>query len=394
MQISNVDRIVLAQGLRAYAYGFTSVLLGHLLARKGATALQVGFLLTTIIFGAALSSLFLLRFTEGIGRRRLYGVFYILLAVAGLLVAIYPKTWVIGVIALTGVLSTDSNDNGPATTLEQTMLAQGSAKATITKVFGRYNGIAAVFGALGSLSQGLLSHFHYFTTSYVGFLMLIPVGVGGFLLAQSLTNEVELTTTSARPHSLRDSPARKHIWQLAGLFSIDAAAGGLVTSTFLAYYLTSRYHASGSALGTLFFATSILSALSMFLAPSLAARIGLVATMVGTHLLSNAFLIIAAFSGSFHVAVIFLLLRSSLSQMDVPTRQALIVTVVPEQDRMAAAAITNASRYSIRPVSPLAGAFLQHIALGMPLVICGGLKAVYDLGVLSWAHRGGFLKTL
>ena len=121
-------------------------------------------------------------------------------------------------------------------------------------------------------------------------------------------------------------------------------------------------------------------------------RIGLVATMVGTHLASNAFLIAAAFCGNFNLAIIFLLLRSTLSQMDVPTRQALIAHVVPEHDRLAAAAITNASRYAIRPISPLAGALLQNISIGMPLIVCGTLKAIYDLAVLEWAKRGNFLK--
>lgn len=392
VQISNLNRIVLSQGLRAFAYGFTSVLLGHLLGRNGTSFIKVGFVLASIVLGAALSSIFLLKFGENLGRRKSYALFYLLLALSGLLVAIHPTTLVIVLIALTGVLSTDSNDNGPATTLEQTMLAQGNHKALMSRIFGKYNGVASLFGALGALVQGLLSSINSFDNSYIGFVVLIPIGLTCAYLALSLDVGVEATDHNQNTYSIKNSPARSHILQLSGLFSLDAAAGGLVSSSFLAYYLTTRYEASGIALGNLFFATSILSALSMFLAPLVADRIGLVGTMVGTHLASNAFLIVAAFCGNFQLAIIFLLLRSTLSQMDVPTRQALIAQVVPERDRLAAAAITNASRYAVRPISPLAGALLQQVSIGMPLIVCGGLKATYDLGVLGWAKREGFLK--
>ena len=262
----------------------------------------------------------------------------------------------------------------------------------MSRIFGKYNGVAALFGALGALTQGWLSSIHRFNDSFIGFVVLIPIGLIGAYLAASLDDQVESTRDKQTNYSLKNSPARSHILQLSGLFSIDAAAGGLVSSSFLAYYLTTRYEASGIALGNLFFATSMLSSISMFLAPLVADRIGLVGTMVGTHLVSNVFLIIAAFCGNFHLAIFFLLLRSTLSQMDVPTRQALIAHVVPEHDRLAAAAITNASRYAIRPISPLVGALLQNISIGMPLVICGSLKAIYDLAVLGWAKHGGFLK--
>ena len=392
MHISNIDRIVLSQGLRAFAYGFTSVLLGHLLGWSGTSYIKVGFVLTSIVLGAAISSLFLLKFGERLGRRKSYTLFYLLLALSGLLVAAWPTPIVIVLIGLTGVLSTDANDNGPATTLEQTMLTQGSVRGSITRIFGKYNGVAALFGAMGALVQGLLSKIHHFDNSYVGFAILIPIGLLCTYLSSSLDEQVESTRNRQEIFSLKNSPARSHILQMSGLFSLDAAAGGLVTSSFLAYYLTTRYSASGVSLGYLFFATSILSSISMFLAPFMADRIGLVGTMVGTHLVSNAFLIAAAFCGNFNLAIIFLLLRSTLSQMDLPTRQALIAHVVPEHDRLAAAAITNASRYAVRPVSPLAGALLQQISIGLPLVVCGGLKAIYDLSVLSWAKHGGFLK--
>ena len=191
--------------------------------------------------------------------------------------------------------------------------------------------------------------------------------------------------------SLKDSSARKRILQLSLLFSVDSAAGGLVTSSFLSYYLTTRYHVSASFLGYLFFAFAFLQSLSMFIAPWVAKHLGLVWTMVSTHLISNACLITAAFCGDFVLATVFLLLRASLSQMDIPTRQALIIAAVPEEDRMAASAVTNAARYTIRPVAPFAGAALQQLAMATPLVLSGTMKVAYDLGIIVWAKREGYL---
>jgi MFS family permease len=177
--------------------------------------------------------------------------------------------------------------------------------------------------------------------------------------------------------------------RLAGLFAVDAAGGGLVTTGFLSYYLAERYHASVVALGWLFFAVSVVQAISVALAPLLARRFGLVATMVGTHLPSNMLLAAVAFALGFGAAAVLLLARTTLSQMDVPTRQALVMTVVTPEERTAAAAVTNASRYTVRPAGPLVAGLVQRLALGAPLVLAGAVKAGYDLALWRWARRLG-----
>jgi MFS family permease len=347
-------------------------------------------ILSSIVLGAALASLILMRYGSRIGQVRAYKWIYALLALGGLIIALHPAPWTIALVGLTGVLSTDANDNGPATTLEQTILAGENKRSKFATIFGRYNGVAATFGSLGALTQGWLSHIHRFSTTYIGFYILIPLGLLGWWFAQSL--DIQEESSGERVHrTLKDSKVRGRIIQLSTLFAFDSAAGGLTTSAWLSYYLTSRYHASAALLGYIFFAFAILSALSMFLAPILADRIGLVMTMVTTHFASNCFFIIAAFCGSLNVAVIFLMLRASLSQMDIPTRQALIMAVVPEEDRMAAAAVTNAARYSVRPAAPTVSAALQHIALGAPLVVAGSVKLLYDIAILNWAQKGRYL---
>ena len=376
--------------MRAFAYGFTAILLGHLLAQRHASTLEVGLILTSIVLGSSISSLLLMRYVVRIGRVRAYKGFYVLLAVVGLVIALHPAPWTIALLALTGVLSTDANDNGPATTLEQTMLADEHHHSKLAMIFGRYNGFAAIFGSIGALTQGWLSHIHRFETTYIGFYILVPLGAIGWLLARSLKLP-EVSSSGDQRKGLKGSPVRNKIIQLSTLFAIDAAAGGLTTSAWLSYYLTSRYHASASLLGYLFFGFALLAALSMFIAPFVARQIGLVATMVVTHLASNFFFIAAAFCGNLHLAIIFLLLRATFSQMDIPTRQALIMVVVPSEDRMAAAAITNAARYSVRPVAPTISAALQHVAIAAPLVAAGTIKVMYDLAILIWAKKGKYL---
>jgi MFS family permease len=219
------------------------------------------------------------------------------------------------------------------------------------------------------------------------FLVLVPVGITGAVLAARLSAAVEASPDKAsalEPVTRARSqlgPSRPVVRRLAGLFAVDAAGGGLVTTGFLSYYFAERYHASVVALGWLFFAVSVVQAVSVALAPLLARRFGLVVTMVGTHLPSNLLLAAVAFAPTFGVAALLLLARTTLSQMDVPTRQALVMTVVTPKERTAAAAVTNASRYTVRPVGPLIAGVVQQLALGAPLVVAGAVKAGYDLAL-------------
>jgi hypothetical protein len=175
--------------------------------------------------------------------------------------------------------------------------------------------------------------------------------------------------------------------RLAGLFAIDAAGSGLVTTGFLSYYFSERYHVPVAALGWLFFAVSAVQAVSVGLAPLLARRFGLVATMVGTHLPSNVLLAAVALAPGFAAASVLLLARTTLSQMDVPTRQALVMAAVDPEERTAAAAVTNAARYTVRPLGPLVAGVVQQVALGAPLVVAGTVKAGYDVALWAWARR-------
>ncbi len=387
--------LVAGQGVRAAGYGFTAVLLGALLDARGFTSVQVGVVLTALIAGTALASLAVGGFSDRFGRRRSYAVFFGGIAAAGVVVAAGAPFWVLLVVALTGTLSTDVVDNGPATTLEQAMLA--TEDAGTAAVYRRYNAVGAAAGALGSLAvvlPGLGPHGTSEAHAWL-FLFLVPVGITGAILATHLSPAVEASPGTAStlgpvPRARkRLGPSRGLVRRLAGLFAIDAAGGGLVTTGFLSYYFAERYHASVAVLGWLFFAVSVVQAISVTLAPPLARRFGLIATMVGTHLPSNLLLAAVAFAPTFGVAAVLLLARTTLSQMDVPTRQALVMTVVTLEERTAAAAVTNASRYTLRPIGPLIAGLAQQLAIGAPLVVAGAVKAGYDVTLWGWARHIG-----
>lgn len=381
------------QAVRAAGYGFTAVVLGALLADRGYSHLRVGVVLAALIAGTAVAGLTVGVVADRWGRRRCYAGFFVAIAAAGALVAAGAPFWVLLLIALTGTLSTDVVDNGPATTLEQVMLA--AEDAGTAGVYGRYNAVGASAGALGALAAGLPVLTGHGSTIGAGwFAVLVPVGAAGALLAAGLSPAVEASTTTAlpgRPGGVvvrsRLGESKTVVRRLAGLFALDAAGGGLVTTGFLSYLFTERYAVSLIVLGWLFFGVAVVQASSVMLAPGLARRFGLVVTMVGTHLPSNVLLAAVAFAPNFTVAAALLLARTTLSQMDVPTRQALVMAVVTPGERTAAAALTNTARYTVRPVGPVAASLLQQLFLGAPLLAAGIVKVGYDLALWRWARH-------
>ena len=390
--------LIAGQGVRAAGYGFTAVILGVLLAARGYGPLQAGVVLTAMIAGTALASLLVGRLADRLGRRRCYTVFFLAVAMAGAVVAAGAPFWLLLIVALTGTLSTDVVDNGPATTLEQVMLA--GEDAGTAQAYGRYNAVGAISGALGALAAAAPGLGRDGTSGAVHawlFLALVPVGLAGALCAWQLSPAVEAQQGETEPERTaagaivtptgRLGESRALVSRLAALFAVDAAGGGLVTTGFLSYYFAQRYGVTVASLGWLFFTVSLVQAVSVMFAPRLARRFGLVATMVGTHLPSNILLASVAFAPSFPVAAVLLVARTTLSQMDVPTRQALVMSVVTPGERTAAAAVTNAARYTVRPLGPLVAGAVQQVALGAPLLIAGVVKGAYDIALWSWARH-------
>jgi len=328
--------------------------------------------LAGLLAGIALVSVLIARYGDRFGRRRCYRLLFVLMATAGTAFALTDWLPALLLAGLTGTVSTDVVESGPFTSLEQAMLPHTGSNAT--RLFGTYNTVATLAGSLGALIA--------LVGSSPRWLLAYPFTAAvGLLASAQLSPAVEL----ARQPNAEPLPplhrSRGIVLRLCGLFALDSFGGGFVPQTFIAYLFTRKYGASPHTLALVFFAIGILQALSFQAAVRLAAKFGLLRTMVFTHLPSNVLLAAVAFAPNLPTAIVLLLARFLLSQADVPTRQAYVVAVVEPSERTAAAAYTSTARYVTRPVAPLLAGVALRGALGAPFVIAGALKSVYDVGL-------------
>ena len=396
-------RIILAiQSLRAFGYGFASVVLGASLADGGLSDGQVGLVFAAILAGNALVSIAIGLAGDRVGRRRAYVLLLFVMSAAGVVYALSDSVLVLVLVALTGTLSTDANESGPLTSLEQAMLG-GAAPEVRARVFGRYNAIAYLAGAVGALAGGgpalIRQRIPNLPTDQRWLLVLTVAGIVCVALTRRLSPAIDRRAGRVTAPLHR---SRKEVSRLAVLFGLDAFAGGFVVSTFLVFWFGRRFGASAELMGLVLFCSGLLQALSSIASGWLATRIGLLPTMVFTHLPSNVLLILIPVMPTLGSAIAMLLLRSTLSQMDVPARQAYVTALVDPEERTAAAAFTNTARYVTRPFGAAgAGLLMQSVAVGAPFVVAGVLKSLYDVlvfarfrrVVLPEEHRGGRTQT-
>ena len=374
-------RIILGiQGLRAFGYGFASVVLGAALAESGLSDAEVGLVFAAILAGNALVSITVGVLGDRIGRRRSYAILLCAMAVAGIAYAWSDALWVLVPVALTGSLSTDANESGPLTSIEQAML--GGVRPEIrARVFGRYNAVAYLAGAAGALGGGgpslLRGWFPATPTDQRWLLVLTTAAAGSLLLVRGLSPAIDARVErSGRPLGR----SRSEVTRLAALFGLDAFAGGFVVSTFIVFWFGRRYGAGADLMGVVLFGSGLLQGASSIASGRIATRFGLLRTMVFTHLPSNVLLMLIPVMPSLGLGLAALLARSALSQMDVPARQAYVTALVDPSERTAAAAFTNSARYVVRPLGAAsAGALMQRVAVGAPFLVAGVLKSVYDV---------------
>jgi MFS family permease len=389
-RLTDLRTILWVQALRAFLYGFGTVLLGSVLAAGGLSGAQAGFVFTAMLAGMAVTSIAVARWGDLVGRRRLYAGLLLVMGAAG---SVFVATlWLpaLVLVSLTGTLSTDPNESGPITSLEQAMIGE-TDPAIRTRVFGRYNAIAYLAGSIGALVAGGPAFFRHVFTGLPAnrwFLLAFPViGVACAALAMRLSSAVEPEVPRERgfPPLPR---SRGVVARLAALFSLDSFGGGFVVQTFIVFWFHRKFGASVETMSVVFFVTGLLQAASSIAAAWLANRIGLLNVMVFTHLPSNIALVAVPFMPSLGWAIALLVVRFALSQMDVPTRQAYVVSMVDSDERTAAAAYTNTARYATRPFGPaIGGVLMQHVALAGPWVAAGGLKIVYDAALYALFRR-------
>jgi MFS family permease len=396
----DVRVITAARGLRQFAYGMLAVVLAVSLTQEGIAPTAVGLLVSVSLAGDLASTLLIGRQADRWGRRRTLAVLALLMAATGLVFGLVRWYPLLLIAAFVGTLGTTASETAPFLPIEQAMLGQLGKAEGDTQRFARYNLVASLSGALGALAAGVPALLRRWgveaeTSLRLVFLLYALLALVVALLVATLSPLVEAPSVTRPPAS---APAargrliphlprsRRIVLRLSALFSVDAFAGGLVAQTLLALFFHLRFGLSLGLLGALFFGANLLSALSFLAAPALARRFGLLNTMVFTHLPSNILLFIVPLMPTFPLAALTLLLRQTLSQLDIPTRQAYTMALVDPAERTAAASITSVARSAGSATSPiLAGALLRGplLALGLPFLCAGSLKAAYDLTL--WA---------
>jgi predicted MFS family arabinose efflux permease len=379
--------LLVTRALRGFADGFVSVLLVAYLLALGYSDIQIGAIVTGTLLGSAALTLLVGLRGGRLSRRRLLLGASALMAATGLSFAGLTDFWPLLLVGVVGTLNPSSGDVSVFLPTEQALLSETVRPSDRTAIFARFTLAGALAGAFGALASGLPSAlagargWEVEPLQRAGFLLYAAIALVNAFLYRSLSPAVEPDRAGLPGRALATS--RPIVLRLAALFSVDSFGGGFVVQSLLVLWLYKRFGLSEETAATIFFAVGLLQAFSQLVSSWLAARIGLINTMVYTHLPSNVLLVLAALMPNAPLAVAFLLLRTSLSQMDVPARQSYVMAVVPPAERPAAASVTNVPRALAAALPPfLAAAMLARTSFGWPLILAGVLKAVYD--VLLW----------
>jgi len=380
--------VLAGRSVRAFADGFVSLLLPVYLLRLGYGPLAIGAIITSTLVGSAVLTLALGMVAHRYSRRlMLRGACFLMIA-TGAGFALLQAYWPLLIVAFVGTLNPSSGDVSVFLPLEQTVLAETVAPSRRTALFARYSLFATLVGAVGTLAAALpdlaAARFGIGELAALRFMFWIYGALGGLalLLYRPLSPSVEGDAAAGAPtRPLGES--KSIVYSLAALFSLDSFGGGFFVQSLLALWLFQAYHLSIATASAILFWSSLCAAVSFLVAVPLSERIGLINTMVFTHLPSNIFLVLVAFAPNLPTVIGLLLARSALSQMDVPTRTSYVMAVVTPAERPAAASVTAVPRSLAAAVSPaIAGYLLTVSTFGWPMIVGGVLKAAYDLLLL------------
>jgi len=377
--------LLVARGLRGFADGFAAIILPVYLSVLGYSTAEIGIIATLSLLGTALISLVVGFIAPRFELRSLMIAGAWLLILTGLLFPAFDAFVFIAAIAFAGTINPSTGDLGWLVPLEHSLLTQETADRERTRAFARYSLIGSLATAAGSLGAVIPDFLGSLGIGKIAalksmFLAYAAFGAAAAFLYRALPRD----HAQARAPTLALGPSRAIVYKLSALFSIDSFAGGFVVQSLLALWLFERFDLSLAAAGVFFFWTNLLSAFSYPVAAWISRHIGLVNTMVFTHIPSSLCLIAAAFVPNAYLALALLLVRAALSQMDVPTRSSYVMAVVTPSERTAAASVTAVPRSLASAISPaFAGAMLGGPWSGLPLIICGALKIGYDLTLLA-----------
>jgi MFS family permease len=387
--------LLAARGLRAFGDGYMAVLLPAYLLSIGLGTLEVGIVSTATMLGSALATLAVGAWGYRFAGGRLLRGAALLMAATGLGFAGLSSFWPLLVVALVGTLNPSSGDVSVFLPLEHARLAAAAQGHARTALFARYSLLGALCAAMGALAAAvpdwLVRHSHFARPDALRgmFAVYAAIGLAVFWLYRKLPDHAGIHEAGSAPVAPAPlGPSRRVVVRLAALFSVDAFAGGLMVNALMSLWLLERFGFSLTQAGVFFFWTGLLGAASQLAAPVVARRIGLLNTMVFTHLPANVCLVLAALAPSLPIALGLLMVRSALSSMDVPTRTAYVMAVVTPPERSAAASFTAVPRSLAAAISPtLSGALFAAGWISLPLVACGLLKICYDLALWRAMRR-------
>ena len=384
--------LLAARILRTFGYGFLSVIIAIYLRFLGFDDVHIGLLLGSTLVNSVVFTLFASFYADRIGRRKLLVIYASLMSVSGAIFAFTNNYYLLILAAFIGTINVTGSETGAFLTIEQAILPQTiKDKKKMNTLFALYNMLGTFAMSGGILLSGLpsLLQEQYSALSNVESIKILfglysTVGLVVMIIYIMVSGEIEIKSSIKRTVKQTLSPKSKRtVGKLSGLFAIDSFAGGFVIQSVVSLWFFTRFGADLTTLSYIFSAAGILTAFSYIAAAKIADRIGLVNTMVFTHIPSNLLLILVAFAPTLQLAIIFYLIRTSLSQMDVPTRQSYIVSIVDDDERIAASGLTNVSRNIAQTVSPsvIGYIFQSFLSLAGPFVLGGVIKIIYDLAL-------------
>ena len=386
----DVTILFITRTTRLFAYGFVSVILALYLADIGLSGEKIGLLFTLALLGDAVVSLWITTRADRLGRRGMLILGAVLMILAGFVFA-FTGNFVLMVIAATiGVISPSGKEIGPFLSIEQAALSQIAKDEQRTHWFAWYNLAGSFAGAVGALAAGVIARLlqDRGLTEVESYRVLVlgyaVCGAAMAILFLRLSSHIEASRGSLAPRSrtlFGLHRSKSIVMKMSVLFGLDAFAGGFIIQSMIAYWFYLKFGVSAEVLGAIFFATNLVAGVSALFAARIAKRIGLINTMVFTHIPSNILLCLVPLMPTLPLAITMLILRFSISQMDVPTRQSYTMAVVSEDERSAASGVTTIARSVGASVSPVfTGFFLASpTLLSLPFLLAGGLKIVYDI---------------
>jgi len=380
--------LLITKLMRTLAFGYLSVSIPFYLGKDvlNLPSFLVGVMLTTAIVGGAAFTILGSLIANKMGRRTTLTVFSFLMLISGILLAVSTDLIIVFLAIFIGSIGVNATETGPFASIEQAIMPQTTDDRYRTYAFSVYNLLGYAGASFGSLIGGLPSVFHDYAglsqidSHRVLFVLYAMTGLLLLILYGSLSGKTEVEPTIMGLSGLTKS--RRTVAKLSALFSVDAFGGGFVIQSIISLWFQTRYDTPLSSAGAILFVAQLITAASFLIAGRLAKKIGLLNTMVFTHLPSNLLLVGVGLAPTFQLSVAFLFARQTLSQMDVPTRQSYLVAIVQPEERNAATSVTNVSRSIAATIPPsISGHFIEAAALAAPFVVAGSLKIAYDIAM-------------